>query len=193
MYQAGSITNMPVTVTVQVPTTTGVSIVADSFNVAPTQITTGATFRDADLEFLLAGRRSQRRNHLADEHFQSAKRASPCRSPWARPCNMRPWGAASSDTLPPLVVAGVPATQTLSIPVQVAAPGVPALAAAAVAANQIGNTNLANQFNDLSIALTNLVQTPTSAVYAEPSAGCDHQHRQPVGPTIRFWRRTCRT
>ena len=44
-------------------------------------------------------------------------------------------------------------------------PGVPALANAAVAANQIGNTNLANQFNDLSIALTNLVQTPTSAVY----------------------------
>ena len=48
---------------------------------------------------------------------------------------------------------------------EVVAPGVPAIANAAVAAEQIGNTNLANQLNDLSTALTNLVQTPTSAVY----------------------------
>ncbi len=74
-------------------------------------------------------------------------------------------GAAGGESLPPLVVSGVPAVQTLTIPVEIAAPGVPALADAAAAAAQIGNSNLADQLNDLSVALTNLVQTPTSTVY----------------------------
>ena len=60
---------------------------------------------------------------------------------------------------------GSPQTQTFQIPVQVVVPGAQAIANAAVAAGQLGNTDLAARFNDLSIALTNLVQNPTSAVY----------------------------
>ena len=60
---------------------------------------------------------------------------------------------------------GTPVTQTVDIPVQVVVPGAQSIASAAVAAEQIGNTNLANRLSDLSIALTNLVQNPTSAVY----------------------------
>ncbi len=78
-------------------------------------------------------------------------------------------GTTGSQTLPPLVVAGVPGTQTLTIPVTVAVAGIQALASAAYAANQIGNTGLATQFSNLSIALTSLVQNPTSAVYLSQS------------------------
>ena len=58
-----------------------------------------------------------------------------------------------------------PSTQTLTLPVEVVVPGAPALANAAFTAGQIGNTNLEIQLQDLATALTNLVQTPTSAVY----------------------------
>ena len=57
------------------------------------------------------------------------------------------------------------ATQTLYLPVDVIAPGVTALGNAAVAAGQLGNTDLVNRLTDLATALTNLVQTPSSAVY----------------------------
>ncbi len=57
------------------------------------------------------------------------------------------------------------ATQTLQLPVDVVVPGAAAIANAAIAAGEIGNTNLQNQLQDLATALTNLVQTPTSAVY----------------------------
>jgi len=59
-----------------------------------------------------------------------------------------------------------PQTQTVDIPVQVVVPGAAAIANASAAANQLGNTSLAAQLNDLSTALTNLVQNPTSAVYS---------------------------
>jgi hypothetical protein len=58
-----------------------------------------------------------------------------------------------------------PQTQTLQVPVNVVIPGATALANAAVAANQLGNAGLVNRLSDLSIALTNLVQDPTNAVY----------------------------
>ena len=58
-----------------------------------------------------------------------------------------------------------PATQTVQIPLLVEVPGAAAIANAAIAAGQLGNTNLADRLNDLSTALTNLVQNPTSAVY----------------------------
>ena len=57
-------------------------------------------------------------------------------------------------------------TQTVQIPVSVVVPGAAAIANAAVAAGQLGNTNLADQLSDLSTALTNLVQNPTSPVYS---------------------------
>ncbi len=61
--------------------------------------------------------------------------------------------------------AASPQTQTVDIPIQVEVPGASAIATASVAAGQLGNTSLADRLNDLSTALTNLVQNPTSAVY----------------------------
>ena len=63
-----------------------------------------------------------------------------------------------------------PQTQTVQIPVSVVVPGAAAIANAAVAAGQLGNTNLADRLNDLSIALTNLFQNPTSQVYMSQSS-----------------------
>jgi uncharacterized membrane protein len=59
---------------------------------------------------------------------------------------------------------GSPQTQDVTLPVQVSVPGAAAIASAAAAAGQLGKTDLANRLDDLSKALTNLVQTPTSAV-----------------------------
>ena len=160
VYRAGSITDLPVTVTVQVPTTTGVSIVANSFNVAPTQITTRRNLRDAHLGLLLAGRHSQRRHHLADERFQSAGGPGPARDAGHDRAIYGPGQRPAAKRCRRWSLAGVPDTQTLTVPVEVVVPGVTALANAAVAAGQIGNTGLATQFSDLSIALTDLVQTP---------------------------------
>ena len=56
------------------------------------------------------------------------------------------------------------ADQQLEIPVRVVVPGADALANASIAATQLGDTDLANRLNDLSIALTNLVQDPADAV-----------------------------
>ena len=57
-----------------------------------------------------------------------------------------------------------PLTQTLTIPVQVVVPGADAIGNASLVATQVGNTDLATVLGDLSTALTNLVQNPTSAV-----------------------------
>lgn len=55
--------------------------------------------------------------------------------------------------------------QVITIPVRVAAPGVEATASAAVTAGQLGKSTLAQRLNDLSIALTNLVQDSSSDVF----------------------------
>ena len=60
--------------------------------------------------------------------------------------------------------AGSPLTQSVTVPVQVVAPGVAAISGAAVAAGQAGNTNLGNQLNNLSLALTSLYQNPADPV-----------------------------
>jgi uncharacterized repeat protein (TIGR01451 family) len=57
-----------------------------------------------------------------------------------------------------------PVTQSVEIPVQVVAPGVATLNAAAAAAGQAGSTALSNRLSDLGIAITNLFQTPTDPV-----------------------------
>ena len=56
-------------------------------------------------------------------------------------------------------------TQTLNMVVDVVVPGAAAIANAAVAAQQLNNSGLAGRLQDLSTALTNLVQNPTSPVY----------------------------
>ena len=57
-----------------------------------------------------------------------------------------------------------PLTQTLTIPVGVVVPGADAIANAAAAAGKLGNGNLAARLNDLSTALTTLVQAPADPV-----------------------------
>ena len=61
--------------------------------------------------------------------------------------------------------AATPQTQTITIPVNVVVPGAAAIASASTAASQLGNSALALRLSDLSTALTNLVQTPSSIVY----------------------------
>ncbi len=61
--------------------------------------------------------------------------------------------------------AASPVTQTLVIPVNLVVPGAAAIASASTAADQLGNTSLANPLSYLSTALTNLVQNPASSVY----------------------------
>jgi uncharacterized membrane protein len=76
-------------------------------------------------------------------------------------------GTPLSSTLQATITANFNGSEpvTITIPVRVAVPGADAIANAATAAQNLGNSNLANRLNDLSIALTNLVQTPTSAVF----------------------------
>ncbi len=58
-----------------------------------------------------------------------------------------------------------PGTNTARIVIDVVVPGAAAIANAALAANLLGNTGLVGRLGDLSTALTNLVQNPTSTVY----------------------------
>jgi uncharacterized membrane protein len=58
-----------------------------------------------------------------------------------------------------------PQTQTLLVSVRVAVDGADAIAGAADAAQKLGNAALGDRLSDLSVALTSLVQNPTSAVY----------------------------
>jgi uncharacterized membrane protein len=57
-----------------------------------------------------------------------------------------------------------PQTQTLTVPVQVVAPGVGSVSGAATAALNAGNTGLGNQLSDLTNALSALYQDPTDPV-----------------------------
>ncbi len=163
IYQAGSLGNIPVTVTVTVPTTTGVSIVPGSFNVAPTTITTGTTSETLVWTFpSLTGMPA------AGIVWQSS--ISGLQVGQALPVTLgaqvqySALGATNQATLPPLVVAGVPDSQTLILPVQLAVPGAVAIGTAAAAANQIGNSPLAAQLGNLQVELTNLFLNPTSQI-----------------------------
>ena len=60
--------------------------------------------------------------------------------------------------------AGSPITETVTIPVHVVIPGAAGIADAAVAAAQDGDTELGSRLGDLSTAVTNLVESPTSGV-----------------------------
>jgi uncharacterized membrane protein len=67
-----------------------------------------------------------------------------------------------------------PLTQAVVIPVQVVVPGARAIAAAAAAAEQLGDAALANRLRDLGIALTSLVQDPANPVFkGQALAGLD--------------------
>src|SRR5690606_12955062 len=71
-------------------------------------------------------------------------------------------GAPLNATLTAAIVAGYGAglSQTLQVPVQIVVPGVADIAGAAVAADQLGDADLAARLRDLADALTALVQDP---------------------------------
>ena len=160
IYQTGALTTQSVTAEVTVPTTGAAAVVPNSFSVQPNQIIPGSGTETLVWDLTLApGAGSQQITWETTVNGLAAGQVVAVAT-----------GASiqlgnEQFTLPASNVACVPETQTIEIPVEVVAPGVPAIASAAVAAEQIGNTNLANQLNDLSIALTSLVETPTSAVY----------------------------
>ena len=160
IYQIGALTTQSVTAEVTVPTTGAATVLSNSFNVQPNQVIPGSGTETLVWDLTLApGAGSQQITWETTVNGLAAGQVVAVAT-----------GASiqlgnEQFTLPASNVAGVPVTQTIEIPVDVVAPGVPAIASAAVAAEQIGNTNLANQLNDLSIALTSLVETPTSAVY----------------------------
>ncbi|MCC6420670.1 MAG: hypothetical protein IT429_20725, partial [Gemmataceae bacterium] len=64
---------------------------------------------------------------------------------------------------------GAQLSKRLSIAVQLVVPGADAIANASAAAERLGNADLANRLDDLSIVLTNLVQDPTSPVFKSQS------------------------
>lgn len=162
-YRIEVITSKAVHVELQVPTGSGAEIVADSFNLAPTQVASGAGFDTLtwDLTFDAAALTQELTWQTAITNMTPGT---------TRPVTLgaiiQVGDAGGSDdlTLPPLVVASVPATQSLQIPVHVVVPGADALADASLAAAETGNTDLADRLNDLAIAVTNLVQGPESDV-----------------------------
>jgi uncharacterized membrane protein len=155
----GAKSNQSVTATVTVPTSGVAAVVPNSFSVLPNQVIAGNGSETLVWNLTLAPGASTQitwqttLNGLAAGQVVAVATGATIQV------------GSQKFTLPGSNVAGIPETQTLEIPVKVVAPGVPAISNAAVAAHQIGNTNLANQLNDLSTALTNLVQNPTSAVY----------------------------
>jgi uncharacterized membrane protein len=147
-----------VTASVTVPTNGAATVVPGSFSMPPSQIIPGNGSETLVWDLTLSAGSTQQ---IAWEATLNGLQPGQV---------VQVSGAAQIDgtsqqfTLPTQNVAGVPETQTIGIPVDVVAPGVPALANAAGAAEQLGNTNLANQLNDLSTALTNLVENPTDPV-----------------------------
>jgi uncharacterized membrane protein len=167
IYQPAALATTPVTVIVTVPTN-GVSIVPNSFSVAPTNTTSGANSETLTWTLNLTPGKNQQitwQTNIADlqaEQVQPVVTAASVQftSPGSAPQSVGVTLNGSS-----LNVAGVPTPVSVTIPVEVAAPGVPAIANAAIAAQNLNITGLSAQLNDLATALTNLVQTPTSNVY----------------------------
>jgi len=167
IYQAAALTTTPTTVTVTVPTN-GVSIVPNSFSLAPTSTSNGTNSETLTWTLNLAPGANQQitwQTNVADlqaEQVQPVVTAATVEftSPGSPP---RSVGATLGGAT--LNLAGVPTPISVTIPVEVAAPGVPAIENAAVAAQNLNIPGLPQQLNDLGLALTNLVETPTSNVY----------------------------
>ena len=168
IYRISAITGAQVTASVEVPNNTGVAVVPGSFNIPPTQIIDGTSFQTLVWTFPLSA-------ETESQQITWQSTVSNMQPDEVRPVTLETTvnatipGGADNLTLQPLDVVSVPPDQTLNIPVNVVVPGTQALSNAADAANQIGKTDLANRFNDLSIALGNLVQNPTNAVHLSQS------------------------
>jgi uncharacterized membrane protein len=147
------------TASVTVPTTGTAAVVPDSFSVQPDQVVPGNGTETLVWNLTLdAGASSQITWETTLNGLASGQVATVADLVTIQV-------GSQQFTLPASNVAGVPETQTLIIPVQVVVPGAKALANAAVVANQLGRTDLANRLTDLSTALANLVQDPTNPIY----------------------------
>lgn len=165
VYQAGALFNLAVTARVDVPS--GVTIDPNTFSTAPTQIINGATSETLIWNLTLTPSSNEQITWSSTiNNFQPGQVQQVVSGATIQYVNL---GTSAQITLPAEAVGELPETQSVIIPVDVVVPGVPAIASAAVAARQIGNTNLANQLNNLSVALTNLAQNPNSAVYLSQS------------------------
>jgi transglutaminase-like putative cysteine protease/uncharacterized membrane protein len=163
IYRVAAIVPTPVRVEVQVPTGTGVAVDAASFNIAPTQTVAGAGFATLIWELTL---------NAAQPTVELTWNSNITGIIPGTTTSVTLGTTIQADTadgpldlsLPGQVVAATPATQTLAIPVRVAVPGADDIARGALAAQQSGRTALGNRLNDLSVALTNLVQDPYDPV-----------------------------
>ena len=174
IYQIGALTTQSVTAEVTVPTTGAAAVVPNSFSVQPNQIIPGSGTETLVWDLTLApGAGSQQitwettLNGLAAGQVVAVATGASIQV------------GNEQFTLPASNVAGIPETQTIEIPVDVVVPGVPAIANAAVAAEQIGNTNLADQLNDLSIGAHQPGADPDQRRLPGPGGGRHHQHHQP--------------
>jgi uncharacterized repeat protein (TIGR01451 family) len=152
----------PVTVSVTV-STNGVSIVPTSFSILPTSTIAGANSETFNWNLdLAAGEIQQITWETNVDNLQANEVQTIVTS-----ANVQFTNGAVSQTisLPGLNVVGVPTPVTLVIPVQTAVPGAVAITNAMAAATALGMTGLATQLGDLSTALTNLVESPTDAMY----------------------------
>ena len=155
IYQFGPST-IPVTAKLTVPTNNGVSIVPGTFNVAPTSTTVnpdGSETLEWDLGFS---------NALANQTITFSEFVTGLTANEALPVVDGGTVSYVSDetpgqiALPPQFVTATQVSQSLSIPVQIAFVGSQAIANDAVSAEQLGDSTLANQLTDLSLALNNL-------------------------------------
>src|SRR5262249_31641892 len=156
VYRVSALLDQFVTARVNVPTGHGVAAVPSSFSLPPTKIIHGTNFDTLEWDLNLASSGTQA------IFWQSA--LSNLQADEVRPVALGATiqaGTGPTVTLAAVNVAAQPAVQTIQIPVEVVAPGVPAIANASLSAGQLGNTALANRLNDLSTALLNLVENPT--------------------------------
>lgn len=162
-YRIDAIAELPVHVEVTVPTGAGVTRISDSFSLAPTQIIAGADFDTLVWDLTLGG--DQPSQELTWQSDITGMLPGTVRNvTLSTSIAFVTAGGTNNLSLPAQTVASVPATQTLQIPVRVVVPGADAIASAAARAVQIGRRDLGNRLNDLTTALTNLVQNPTSEI-----------------------------
>ncbi len=174
IYQIGALTTQSVTAEVTVPTTGAAAVMPNSFSVQPNQVIPGNGTETLVWDLTLApGAAAQQITWETTVTGLAAGQVVPV----STGASIQVGG--EQFTLPASNVAGITQTQTIEIPVEVVAPGVAAIASAAVAAGQVGNTNLANQLNDLSTALTNLVAESDQRRLQQRGTGKHHQPDQP--------------
>lgn len=161
VYETGALFSQSVTAEVDIPNG-GPDIDPSTFSLLPSRIVNGPTSQKLIWNFNLAPGASQIITWEVPVDVLPGTLKTLVSGATIQFENL---GTEAEFSLPGLEVAGVPTTQNLQIPLQVVVPGVQAIAEAAAAAAQIGNSDLSNQFQNLTIALTNLVQDPANAVY----------------------------